>query len=346
MNTRIVRCIGAGLLGATIIGVVGAGVASAAPAATTSATKASTVMADYTRGFDIVNMTTKTLDLVSIDGPGARDGYAPPGTKIAPGQTYHYEKVFYFGKTLSTNLVFNWADQKGKHIEIGAIDAKLTVDAFGFTQMNVDHGGLFDADVQGNSGRAIIMEKDFSTVTVPDTDAQKQADLLEKTCTSGLASCTFTPSSRVAGTPLVKVVAGGNNNTATARPVTFGTKAVAGTSQSVELSASAKIAIGDVFELGMAKKYGTSWTSSKEEFQQHNLTIAPYTYLQMSSRIPTEKVTGDFTVILGKTTWKLTGVSFTIPAENMGFLYDSYERPLTPQERATLPEDVVVTPVK
>jgi hypothetical protein len=61
---------------------------------------------------------------------------------------------------------------------------------------------------------------------------------------------------------------------------------------------------------------------------------------------PTEKITGDFTVDLGKTTWKLTGVSFTIERKTGTVLYDSAERALTDPERAKLPGTAEMTPVQ
>ena len=57
-----------------------------------------------------------------------------------------------------------------------------------------------------------------------------------------------------------------------------------------------------------------------------------------------DRVTGDFTVKLGKTTWKLSGVYFDIPNKDADVLYDSSERALTAQEKANLPQIVEITP--
>ncbi len=344
MKKTTIRLVGAGVLGATVLGSVAAGVVAASPA-TAAPTKAVSATQDVTRGFDIVNMTKYTLELVNVDNPGARDGYAPTRTTIAPGQSYHYEKVYYFGRTLSTTLTFQWDEALGGGAHrIGVIDTTLQVDLFGGTMVRVDDADKFTVDNQGWSGRATLMEKDFSTVTVPASEAQKQAELLNQTCVSGLASCTFLPTSKVAGEPQVKLVAGGVNNTATARPESFTTKVVATTTSSVETTGSAKVTIGGILEAGLTHKYGGSWSQSREETKVHSYTMNPFTSYNMWSRVPTERVTGDFTVILGKTTWKLTGVSFDLPNKSGAVLYDSSERALTEQEKASLPPIAEISP--
>jgi hypothetical protein len=51
------------------------------------------------------------------------------------------------------------------------------------------------------------------------------------------------------------------------------------------------------------------------------------------------------TVILAKTTWKLGGVTFTLPTKSGTVLHDSAERALTPTERSALPEEAKIDPV-
>jgi len=343
---NVVRYVGAGLIGATAIGFAGAAAAPAASAASASTMGATKAVADYTRGFNIVNMTNTTMTLVGINNAEARDGYAPIGTTIAPGETYHYEKVFYFGLDRSTGLEFQWQKQHGHEVKVGVVDVKMTIDGvFGTTWMTLDHRGNFDAEVQDAGTRLLLMDKDMSTVEVPAADAQAQADLLNRTCVSGLASCTFVPTARTAGTPIRELAAGGANNTSSPRTVVFTTKTTVGSSQSVEISGSAKLTIDKIFEVGMTQKYGSTYTMSKEVTQTHTFTMPAYTYVDFIARTPTEKVTGDFTVILGKTTWKLRGVTFTLPTKSGTVLYDSAERPLTPTERAALPEAAKIDPV-
>jgi len=337
------RLVGAGLVGATLLGSVAIGVATAAPASAATPVRAAAT-ADVTRGFDIVNTTKHTLELQGIDGAGDRDGYAPSGTTIAPGQSYHYEKVYYLLKRGETTLTFNYREALGNGSErISAFQVSLVVDAVSGTSIRTDAGDAFTIDNQGLSGRLTISEKDFSTITVPTSDAQRQAELLNQTCVSGLASCTFTPVTKVAGTPQVKLAAGGANNTATARPETFTTEVVSATSSSVETTGSATLSIKGILEAGLTHKYGGTWSTTTKETKTHSYVMSPYKHFNLWSRVLTDRVTGDFTVKIGKTTWKLTGVHFDIPASTV--LYDSGERDLTDAEKASLPKIAAITPV-
>jgi hypothetical protein len=340
MKKTTARLVGAGLLGATVLGSVAAGVVAAAPASAAT-TQTASASQDVTRGFDIVNMTKHTLTLMRVDGPGERDGYAPVGTTIAPGQTYHYEKVYYFAKYKETTLSFQFSEPT----LVGGFDATISVDAFGGTKMLTDADALFSVENHGWSGRMVLMEQSFSINNVPAADAQKQADLLNATCVSGLASCAFTPMSKVPGQPQVTLVAGGVNNTATARPESFTTKTTATMSSSVETVGSAKVTIKGIFEAGMTWKYGNVWTDTREVTKTHSYTLSPYTNMNMWSRVPTERVTGEFTVVLGKTTWILQDVRFDIPTKDGAVLYDTSERPLTDAEKASLPPIAGITPV-
>jgi len=342
-NTATRRLVGAGLVGATVLGSIAIGVATAAPASAATPVRAAAT-ADVTRGFDIVNMTKHTLELQSIDGAGDRDGYTPTGTTIAPGQSYHYEKVYYFAKRGETTLTFNYREAQGDgSIRVSAFQATLVVDPFSGTSIRTDAGDAFTVDNQGLSGRVTISEKDFSTITVPADKAQQQADLLNQTCISGLASCTFTPVTKVEGQPQIKLAAGGANNTATARPESFTTEVVSTTSSSVETTGSATLSIKGILEAGLTHKYGGTWSTSKKETKTHSYVMNPYKNFNMWSRVVTDRVTGEFTVKIGKTTWKLTGVHFDIPVGAV--LYDTAERDLTEAEKASLPKIATIKPV-
>lgn len=345
-NTTARRLVGAGLVGATVLGSIAIGVATAAPASAATPVRAAAT-ADVTRGFDIVNTTKHTLELTGIGSPGERDQYRPTGTKILPGQSYRYEKVYYFAKRGETTLTFNYSEALADgSIRIGAFEATLVVDAFSGTNIRTDAGATFTVENQGiTAGRLILSEKEFSTISVPASDAQRQADLLNQTCISGMASCTFTPVTKVDGPDQRRLVAGGANNTDTARPESFTTKVVATTTSSVETTGSAKLTIKGILEAGLSHKYGGTWSDTKETTKVHNYTMSPYSNYNMWSRSLTDRVTGDFTVTMGKTTWKLTGVHFDIPKKDADPLYDSVARPLTDQEKANLPQVAEIKPI-
>jgi len=340
------RLVGAGLVGATVLGSIAIGVATAAPASAASPVRAA-ASADVTRGFDIVNSTKHTLELTGVGSPGERDQYKPAGTTILPGQSYRYEKVYYFAKRGETTLTFNYREALDDGtIRIGSFDATIVVDAFSGTNIRTDAGAVFSVENQGiTAGRLIVSEKEFSTITVPASDAQRQADLLNQTCVSGLASCSFAPQSKKEGAPQIKLVAGGANNTDLPRTESFTTKAVATTTSSVETTGSAKLTIKGILEAGLTHKYGGTWSDTREVTKVHNYTMGAFTNFNMWSRMLTERVTGDFTVTLGKTTWKLTGVSFDVPDMKADPLYDTSAPKLTEAEKAAMPKVAEIKPI-
>ncbi|KJL22790.1 hypothetical protein RL72_02181 [Microbacterium azadirachtae] len=344
-NSTARRLLGTGLIASTVLGSVALGVATAAPASAATP-RAAAATADVTRGFDIVNTTKHTLDLQGIDGAGERDQYQPTGTKILPGQSYRYEKVYYLLKRGETTLTFNYREALGDGSErISAFQVTLVVDAVSGTSIRTDAGNAFAVHNQGLSGQITISEKDFSEITVPASDAQRQAELLNQTCVSGLASCTFTPVRKEEGKAQIRLVAGGANNTEKARAGSVTTKVSAGTTSSVETTASAQLTINGILEAGLTHKYGGEWSNTKEETKVQPYEVGAYKNFNMWSRVLTERVTGDFTVKLGKTTWKLSGVHFDIPRADADVLYDSAERALTEQEKASLPKIVDIKPV-
>lgn len=345
------RLLGAGLAGATVLGSIAVGIITAAPASAATphaaaVPRAAAVTADVSRGFDIVNTTKQNLELVRVSSPGERDDYAPTGTRIAPGQSYHYEKIYYFAQHGETTLTFQYMEPLGDGASrITNFDVTLVVDRVSGTNIRTDADYSFTVDNQGfSAGRLTVSEKDFATITVPASDAQRQAELLNQTCVSGLASCTFTPDTKVAGDPQIKLVAGGANNTDKARSGSITTKVVATTTSSVETTGSAKLTIKGILEAGLSHKYGGTWSDTKEETRTQPYEVGAYKNFNMWSRVLMDRVTGDFTVKLGKTTWKLSGVHFDIPNKDADVLYDSSERALTAQEKANLPQIVEITP--
>ena len=69
-------------------------------------------------------------------------------------------------------------------------------------------------------------------------------------------------------------------------------------------------------------------SESHEFTETHNITVSPYTRVEVIGVLPMEKVTGEFTVTLGNTTYKLQNVHFTIPDTKSEPQYDTTERPL------------------
>ncbi|MBS1674034.1 MAG: hypothetical protein JSS74_08735, partial [Actinobacteria bacterium] len=297
--------------------------------------------------FDIVNKTKHTLTLVGVDGAGIRDDYPRNGTTVAPGKTLHYEKVYYFAQRGETTLRFTYSEPlDGGGSRISAFEVRVVVDALSATNIFTDADTFFTVDKHGAVGADTIdlLEKEASEITVPKADAQKQAELLNQTCASGLAVCTFEPTSKTTASPQLRLVAGGPNNTSTPATGSLTIKTVATSTSSVETTGSAKLTINGILEAGLSEKYGKSWTSTREVTRTEPYTVGAYMDLSMYSKVVMERVTGNFTVRLGKTTWNLDGVYFDVPNPDADVLFIRDERPLTAQEKASLPHHIDITP--
>ena len=231
------------LIAAGLFGLAG----GTALAASAGPSPAMTQMNVYTRGFDITNLTKNTMVLSHVENPDSKDAYAPVGTAIAPGQTFHYEKVYQFARRMQTTLTFSYRmnDAPSNEYFVGSVTANLVVDPIGATLITVD-ADQFNVDRTWNT--AVLMDKEKQTINVPASDAQKQAEVLSQVCGVAQATCTFVPTSRVEAPPITRIVAGGAHNMATTKPMSLTSKSVVGSTESVTLSASAKLSVEKVFE--------------------------------------------------------------------------------------------------
>lgn len=348
---NIVRYTGAGLIAASLVGLVGAGLSSAATAApetSTSSAQASTTN-DVHRAFYIQNTTKHTLELTDIVSGGDRDMFAPVGTKIAPGETYKYDKTWWVFKDRQTTLKFQWNDNGALY----GMEVSLNIDMIGAAKIFPDDLNYGDVAATinglgsqgGNSNTVTLSQKTATVINVPASDAQKQAEILGKTCLTRSARCWFNPTTREPGAPLEKVVAEGVNNMSTPATVSLTTRTLSTYTQSVEVGVTASSGIKDLFTVAMNSKYGSTWTTTNEDVQTINVTVPPGTFYQKVAVTKRERVTGRFLVTLGNTTWALDNVYFDIPLKDWPVQYKELSRPLTDQERAQLPKEAEVKPL-
>ncbi len=334
-----------GLLAATIFGFA-AGTSQAAQANPMQSPATDMSIAGYTRGFDIVNMTPSVMRLTSMDNPGIDDGAPLIGTEVLPGGSVHYEKVVHFLKNETTTLHFTVVktDPDG-HQSLSAFSVNLTIGTLSDGLAVGEAGDTETYRVVNQRSSVVLQMKNREVITVDAGQGQEQANVLNQLCGNANVSCTFTPSSKTAGTAIQRIVAWGANNMSTTRTEVVTTAVNREITESVEISATAKLAVAKVFEVSMSAKYGQTWKVGETITKTHTVLLAPYKYFTMTATVPMQKVTGDFTVALGNTTWKLLGVSFESPDPDRVVGYNTADRDLTAKEKADLPKDVIVSPV-
>jgi hypothetical protein len=86
--------------------------------------------------------------------------------------------------------------------------------------------------------------------------------------------------------------------------------------ENYEVSASMKATVAKVFEASIAAKYGRETSRSEKFTNETTLTIKPGMKLTPLGRYPIVRDTGDFTIKVGSSTWKVTGVIVDTPDVN------------------------------
>ncbi len=107
-----------------------------------------------------------------------------------------------------------------------------------------------------------------------------------------------------------------------------------GSSNSVDIKIKAGYKFFDVIESSIVAAYGHEWTQEHTFSQDERLKIAPGDEGWLSMAAPIFRDTGDFTVKLGNTTWKLRGVYFDTPDPNRAGMLVADHRKLTTSEYA------------
>ncbi len=331
------------LIAGAFAGLAGATDAAAAPAHASAATSvAAASSTTVTRGYDITNYSQYDAKVVAVRNPGAGDSAPAIGTVIKPGQSLHYEKVFYFMKANETTVQLDFLQPaRNGGGKVASAGVRLYTETIvGTAHSLVDQfEGRDKVTVTPYFGTISISDTSPSTITVGGSDAQTQAELLNGLCGTTRATCTF---EQTADRQQIrqKVVAGGGwNSQATARKQGYEAVASASATTSLELTASVKVTVMKAVETSISAKAGQSWTSTKTVRDTVEMTIAPKHVGWIIAEMPMYRDTGNFTIKLGNTTWVLAGVKVDSVDASRAVLYGTGERAMTAEELQYMPDE-------
>jgi hypothetical protein len=348
-RTIALRIVSPVLIAGAFAGLAGATEAAAAPAQNHAATAAVASSAmTVTRGYDITNYSQYDAKVVGIQNPGAGDSAPAVGTVLKPGESLHYEKVFYFMKANETTVQLDFLkparDGGGKVASAGV--RLYTETIVGTAHSLVDQfEGRDKVTVTPYFNQISISDASPSTITVSGTDAQAQAQVLNQLCGSTRATCTF-EQTKDRQQIRQKVVAGGGwNSQAQARKQGYEAIASASATTNLELTATAKVTVLKAVETSISAKVGQSWTSTKTVRDIVEMSISPKHFGWIVADMPMYRDTGTFTIKLGNTTWVLKDVKVDSVDNSRAVLYGTGERPMTAEELRYMPDEFVpVTP--
>jgi hypothetical protein len=292
------------------------------------------------RGYQVYNLSSYQLQLdrvIQVPIPGRNavysmdfEGRPANGSVLKPGEAAH-----------DWELKYSVVDQYAAYLIYNIVGTKETFRATIHTYPTTNESSCTIPASIGSctaEGLTLTFTDPPGTVHVIGAgNAQKQADTLRDLCKkSNSASCDFSPTkeerinapARLVGDPIVncqrhKVVSKLSYSD------TVGQSNSVGTEVGVEVETNLVFAKA---KASVTAKYEHEWTEKHEFGQEVEIDVEPGDMAWVAATSPIYRDTGDFTLTLGKTTWKLTDVYFDTadPKRTAMFLPD--ERALTPAE--------------
>ncbi|GAY08360.1 hypothetical protein TOK_1917 [Pseudonocardia sp. N23] len=293
--------------------------------------------ATYTRGFTITNLSSHPLKLLSVAGnTHQEDGVPTIGSTVEPGFSTRFEVTWLYGAYRDIKAQFAVLDAQGT--PIGTYHATMKVFQTNPVGPSIASEAAISpglGEVQAGRDQLTVLDMPGTVVDVPAGQGQQQAEILDRFCAGNpSATCTFVPTGRdknaYTGMHPAKGIV--YNNTPLEQFDQYTWTDTASVTHSVELSASVQATLLKIVEVSLSATYGHTWTQEHQFSISQTLNLPAYHKGWLDVRDPVVRDTGDFTVTLGNTTWKLHGVSFDSPDLTRPVIYVKQAVPMTPED--------------
>jgi hypothetical protein len=258
-----------------------------------------------TAGFTIVNMTG--YDLTFTSGSGDFDGPIPGRTVIRTGERQHFE------------VIVDWKDDDQGILHYtssrpGAPETVLTLNVsswFSGSTSTIECGtSTCDVYYDGSTLTATILAPPHTAIEVPADRAAEQTAILEEFCGDGaLGTCSFTATSQEKDYAVQHDVDTFRNEFDTTATLTEQITTVYAQKTSYSVSAKVGLKIFDLVSAEVSAKYGNEWTETYTFSDTFKVQLAGWRAGSIASENPIIRYTGDFTVVVGNTTWYLRGTT-------------------------------------
>jgi hypothetical protein len=306
--------------GAFVLSLFVVGVAMLAGGATAQA---------RTTGAHIFNLTGAELKLSEIlkysEESGAKVwAESPPhvGQVLQPGEELHIE---------IERPIISQRDVTLKYTAPG-IGVTIFLEDAEYPECHVS--GPLQCKVEG--GRVEILEPPGSVHVVNAEDLQDQARALKTLCTDG-NECEFEPQKTLETyTPQIVYGKTVTNCAEKGGPIVeteISAATTVTTSDSVGLSLKTEFKLFEIFQVGITLKYEHKRSESEEFKQAVKVKVEPEKVGWVDITAPVIRDTGEFTLKLGNTQWKIQNVAFDTPdtrGKRAGDFAVDYEQ-LTPE---------------
>ena len=296
------------------------------------------VLTQLTRGFDITNLTGRAVYVQKIiKEPGYENAVesAPAvGQILQPGQSAHVELTRYAFYSYDTLINFtscsDIACTSYKEGAAGPWQVRMNVQLLDTYRGDCNWNNCWNGSNQeigpwspngfyGLDNSVIkLVDEPGTSYTLTGAEGQQQANVLNTVCTAQGTTCQFVPTADTQDATKTQQVYKYTNSTQDNQTVNQGaTETVSatssfGTTYSSEVSAT--FGQKEVFNF-VAKQTFTSVQSLSNTTQKTtnwsvNTTLRPGYVLTTTLDVPVTRVTGDYTAVIGNTTYNLTGIYF------------------------------------
>jgi hypothetical protein len=296
-----------------------------------------------TRGFDINNLTGRTLQVAQIDvkgnQPALQNPGLPVGSQLAPGQKVHVEvfRGLLVGENREVTIKYAPVgyNPEGRYfrITLESNSGRAYCDTPSYTGKNDQ------CTVSSDGGRVRMLDPVDTVHDVPATDRAQQAAVMANLCRgdSG-ADCQFEaadPNNPTSAATAPTPASGGVwNCTDHDDEASYDVDHTTSSENSVEVGFEYEFDSNFLFENAKAKltgSYGHKWVEEKSIKTGLQYPISPRSYGWVNVVQPVWRYKGDYTVTLANTTWHLHDVYWDMPKDIAPGTANA-ERPMTKEE--------------
>lgn len=323
----------AALLG---VGLVTGAAAEARTGAAPPATPAGGVHTTDSKRFTITNLSGYRIRLNAASGEW--EGKPADGTWVLPGEQQTFELAWtLLGDSHGIIRYYKYSDD-------GSWLGDYTADVYLNWKKSASSSCRATAGTCTAGGDAITVQDSPGTVvTLGGNQAQAQADALDRLCRNlSKVTCTFdvrTEQKTMVPSHVVGLTYG--NYTLDDMSKQIRISETVERSQSVEVSATVSANVLKAVEASVTATYGHTWTNSVTFEETSSAVIRPNHKVWSEMVEPTLRYTGDFTLTVGNTTFRLVGVHFDVPDKNPSAdrraQLNTYTAPIPASERSLPP---------
>ena len=293
-----------------------------------------------TREYTVYNLSSQPLRYTGVSANkdnNSMDAQPAVGSILQPGASQQFSLVYYFKGTSSANVDY-----------LNTVDGSLR--RVGLTLED----GLFDLYPSttclslGCSANqrytAYFVDPPGTTVTVPATDPIGQAQVLQNLCNGNAnASCSFKATSPPVPTLGLKHLVGAavrNPTDLAGVSTTITVSDAQSVANSIGVSVRASAKVFELVSVELTGTYQTTVTNTHTFTQAVTVPIPPHSESQILAEQPVISVTGDFTIVMGNTTFTVQGVTFEYPDPDGQSVYTIASTPITAAAQTPLRQNL------